>query len=483
VIAAIKQRLMALKAQLSASSQVMISLRNFHSSSVSSLESTPTIASPTTTSSVTAPRSATRSRPLEYTSTSTYYPTNYLTPADLFATLSSKSKPGHVLPLGANPELQTLASAVVTTMRKIWSKATWSNRLYLVERLTEFRFRNNLMEDSDLALDWSILLFVQATETIPSSKVTYIKSLAALFRRQGRDLPLCSLLVTALRGESTIPTHQAVPALDHHIDRMLQRAQLDSNPNLELAIFIMYKTASRADEVLRLTKDQFILATPQMIVVEWLSKTKTTRLDPWRTSAWTVIVHPEAPMTRYVEVIKKLEPETPLLDWSTTKFCSWMQSDPATENLSAQSIKRGALTILSHMVLGGQLDISLIPRLAKHKVEFDVFPATTLRYLDDRVTLAKMMRTQEATALLPCLPRARPPLVNPHATLPLPPPLARRPRGRPRMNQEASPDLPPRAATLPPMARPLDTTLNARQEGLTIAERVRQRHLQQQHQH
>ena len=154
----------------------------------------------------------------------------------------------------------------------------------------------------------------------------------------------------------------------------------------------------------RLTKESFALNTPSEIIVEWMANTKTTRMDPWRTSAWTVIQH-HAPMNHYNEIIQSL-PATadPLLDSTTAQFVAWVQQDQQTSKITAQSIKRGSLTLLSQMVLKQELDISLIPRMAKHKVEFDVFPATTLRYLSDRITLARMLRTQEATRLLKCIP-------------------------------------------------------------------------------
>lgn len=454
--------------------------RRFQQSSVFSSVLIPTTPSRTATCAVTDPNIANvLSTPAssQISSKRSFFPTT----AELFSFLCLKN-PGQILPPTASPQLQQLATDAAKTMTNIWASSTWSNRLYLVERLTEFRVQHNLQQDnSDLALDWSILLFVQATEVSPASKLTYVKSLAALYRRQGRELPLCSLLATALQGTATIPTHQAIPATDHHVDRMMMRAVMESHPNLELAIFIMWKTASRADEVLRLTKEQIISASPEMIVVEWLSKTKTTRLDPWRTSAWTVIMH-EAPMTHYVDIINNLQPEEPILDWTTPQFAAWMNRDEATKHLTAQSIKRGALTILSHMVLGGLLDISLIPRLAKHKVEFDVFPTTTLRYLSDRVTLARLLRTQEATKLLPCNPRSTPEVAPPNRDppLPLPQPHQQRRRGRPTLQEVAARQViaqhqQQRSLTPPP--RPFSRSpLNSDLPGDTIAERIRRRH-------
>jgi len=326
-----------------------------------------------------------------------------LSSAELFKTLSTKNSP--FLKISENSSyLHQLQAQVITTMKNVWAQSTWNNRISLVQRLEEFRVNNNLhLDESDLALDWSILLFVQSTNTTPQSKLTYVKSLAATYRRQQHELPLCSLLASALRPVALVPMHQAVPISEQQVDLLLSRAETE-NLHLMLAVFLMFKTASRFDDVARLTKESFVLNTPSEIIVEWMANTKTTRMDPWRTSAWTVIQH-HAPMNHYNEIIQSL-PATadPLLDSTTAQFVAWVQQDQQTSKITAQSIKRGSLTLLSQMVLKQELDISLIPRMAKHKVEFDVFPATTLRYLSDRITLARMLRTQEATRLLKCIP-------------------------------------------------------------------------------
>lgn len=259
--------------------------------------------------------------------------------------------------------------------------------------------------------------------TIPSSKLTYVKHLTALYKRQEHQLPLCSIYATALRGLASVPMHQARPASHINIDRMLQRASADSE-RLQAAIFVMWKTASRWDEISRLTKESFILVTDQEIIVEWMNNTKTTRLDPWRSSTWTVIHHP-APMTQYANTINSLQAEERLIELSTSQFVDWMQKDPQTRFLTAQSIKRGALSLLVQFVIANQLDMALLPRLAKHKMSIDVLPATTFRYLDDKVSLARMMKTQDASMLLPCLPHAGPMLAElmPEDD-PFPPPMA-----------------------------------------------------------
>lgn len=329
------------------------------------------------------------------------------TPPELFNALTSEADPKILRQHSDLTPLQNLQIGAIKSIRQIWANSTWANRISLVTRLENFRRHNpQLAENNDTALDWSIILFVESTQTIASSKLTYIKHLLALYKRQEHQLPICSIYATALRGLGSVPTHQARPASHTSIDRMLMRASAES-VRLQTAIFIAWKTASRWDEISRLTKESFILVTDQEIIVEWMNNTKTTRLDPWRSSTWTVIKHP-ALMTHYVNVINSLQPEETLTPFSTTQFVDWLQKDPQTRSLTAQSIKRGALTLLVQFVIANQLDIALIPRMAKHKLSVDILPATTFRYLDDKISLARMMKTQDASILLPCQPHAGP---------------------------------------------------------------------------
>lgn len=303
--------------------------------------------------------------------------------------------------------LQRLQTNAVLSIRQIWANSTWANRISLVSRVENFRRQHpELQQNTDTALDWSIVLFAESTQTIPSSKLTYVKHLLALYKRQEHQLPICSIYATALRATGSVPMHQARPASHINIDRMLMRASAESR-RLQTAIFIAWKTASRWDEISRLTKESFIRVSDNEIIVEWMNNTKTTRLDPWRSSTWTVIHH-QAPMTYFVEVINSLQPEEILTPFSTSQFVDWMQKDLQTRHLTAQSIKRGALTLLVQFVIANQLDIALVPRMAKHKMAVDILPATTFRYLDDRVSLARMMKTQDASILLVCMPHAFP---------------------------------------------------------------------------
>jgi hypothetical protein len=189
---------------------------------------------------------------------------------------------------------------------------------------------------------------------------------------------------------------------------------------MQAAIFLAWKCAARVDEICRLMGKSFLQLKENEIVVEWLDRTKSTSATPFTTRAWTV-VHHQAPMSEILDILRRLHPEELLLDLSTDQVVDWIRRDAELALLSAHSLKRGAMGVLTMMVVDRQLDIELLARVAKHKTDHEVLSPSTLRYPPDRVAVAKMLRTQEATVLLPCLPYATPPPNN--ALPPLPPEL------------------------------------------------------------
>lgn len=296
----------------------------------------------------------------------------------------------------------------MSQIQHIWADSTWSARRNLLNRFTAFAAQHEISLTSPEDLDWAVPLFVESTGVSTSSKLSYSKTLAALYHRLGAKTPVLDMYAAALRASGgTIPMHQAVPAQCEQVDRLLLRAQLVS-PRVLAALFLLWKSAARFDEISRMTGSSFIHIAPDEIIVEWLDRTKTSRADPFRVSCWTVVRH-NAPMTQIADTLRELQPEEPLLDWTTQQFASWVQQEDSTQQLSAHSFKRGALDVLAGRAAAGDIDIKLLPLLAKHKWTDD-FPCTTLRYIGDRVALARMLRTQDATVLLPCtIPEPLPP--------------------------------------------------------------------------
>lgn len=310
--------------------------------------------------------------------------------------------------------IHALRASAVAMMNNIWADSTWGQRVSLHRRLTQFICNNitHLGPNPDSQLDWAIVLFVESTQTTVQTKLTYVKTLAALFRRTSGDLlPICSMYSTALRSSGAIiPVHQALPASPEHVDNLLARSS--TLPRQVAAIFLLWKTASRWDEISRITGAAIRRAQPEEIVIEWLDRTKTSRADPYKSSTWTV-VHHFAPMTEIAATLRALRPEELLINMTTQQLATFLRADVQTSHLTAHSFKRGALTQLMRHVSMKRLSPEIVPRLAKHKSAFEALPATTIRYASsDPVSTARALGTQEATVLLECNPRP------PHSRVP-----------------------------------------------------------------
>jgi hypothetical protein len=168
------------------------------------------------------------------------------------------------------------------------------------------------------------------------------------------------------------------------------------NPTLRVALFVAWKCAARWADVLELSGKSFVQLTPTQIVVAWDS-TKTTSAGDFRAWRWTVI-HDRLPMDWVVQVLETLGQLQPLTRVPTSVLPQHLQKFGG--DFTAHSIKRGALDHLVREAVDGKLDIKLIPLLAKHQDPSNQFPASTLRYIQDKVALALLLGSQKATILL-----------------------------------------------------------------------------------
>ena len=308
-------------------------------------------------------------------------------------------------------ELARLESAAIDTIKQMWAESTLYNKQLTWARFTAF-CRNNNFKLPD-QLDYAAMLWVQsttATKTLPATRLRYSMDLTSIASRLGVPVPLCRMFQSGLRSSGAlIPQEQAAPFLLDHV-RMLATATASERfaSRLLSALFVAWKTASRWDEVSRLTRDQIVLIRPQEIIIAWGTKTKTTRADPFRADSQVILAHdddiPEAIRT----TLDELPPDTDLCPRSTEWFSAWIRRVLSAnkvrnpERYSAHSVKRGALTFLSYAV-PDHLSPSLFSILAKHRIDDpSVAPATTtLRYIGDPVQRARVVRTDLATILLP----------------------------------------------------------------------------------
>jgi hypothetical protein len=239
-----------------------------------------------------------------------------------------------------------------------------------------------------------------------TTKSSCASSLAATARRLGTPTPLLSLLQFALNASaSTIPTRQAVPATSRHIFVLVNSALHNDDSNLAVAIWLCWKTASRWSDLMMLKRHNFLEVNQQQqrIVIRW-AETKTNRTQSFRPDSWTVVVEADPQPAWMFELARRtinaLPPNLFFTTTTTEQMRRFMRSLPQTVSLTAHSIKRGAVNALVEAAVDGRLDPRLIPLLAKHKDVANQFPATTLRYASDQVSLALMLGTQHATTLL-----------------------------------------------------------------------------------
>ena len=248
--------------------------------------------------------------------------------------------------------------------------------------------------------------FVTATRTSASTQYTYAKTLRALAHRLGStSTPVLDMVISGLRVSSNAtPPEQAVPATPQQMQILMGHAwQHDSSGKFPLALWIMWKTASRADDMRGLTKKSILLVdnNNNQVVIEW-GDLKTNRQQRYRNYSLTVLQEDTHPATLNIlqGVLRRMKADDKLFVMSTTTFRRWMQSFPQTRSLTAHSIKRGAINILAQHAAEGRFDPRLLAVVAKHQDPLHAFPSTTLRYVTDKIAMARMMRTQDATRWL-----------------------------------------------------------------------------------
>ncbi len=294
---------------------------------------------------------------------------------------------------------------IIRTALPMWAASTWQQRRSLLQRLERFLLQHKELQSAPMGMQ--IAAFITAsTTTRPSTKLSYGKQLRALAKKTGTtstpvlDLVLSGLSVTASSAE----IHQATPATKQQIITLmksLKERQSTSHTRLALALFLAWKTASRWSDIVALKKKNVLEITATQAVIEW-GETKTTRRDRFRPTGWTVVEEKKYPalLIELQQQLDLMNDNEPLTTTTTAQLRQLFRSNPATQQLTAHSIKRGALDVLLTAAANKKLDPRLIPLLAKHKDCASQFPATTIRYLANKPNLARMLGTQKATKLL-----------------------------------------------------------------------------------
>lgn len=286
--------------------------------------------------------------------------------------------------LGALLGDTNLTGEVIQAMSPMWARGTWAARGRIWRQLVEFAAARGAAPTAMMA----VRMLTTKTNTV-QSKHTEAKSVMALLRQMGQQTRPIELYVKALQAQGALePVRQAKPITQAQMLRVAAAVPVDARTAVQLT----WKAASRWSETAGLTRDQFVEVTPNQVVISWGRSTKSSRLQPFRESMYTVIQGSGTDMI--ARAVKHMKPGRPLTT-TTTEQLNRVMRRVLGPGYTSHSIKHGAITELFRHVAAGKLTIPEVMRLAKHKqVE------TTLRYVGSPVDAAMALGTQRATQLL-----------------------------------------------------------------------------------
>jgi hypothetical protein len=254
-------------------------------------------------------------------------------------------------------------------------------------------------------MDYCAMLFVESTRatTEPSTRLKYSKDLAAIATRLGLGSPISRMYQSGLRSQGAlIPQKQAPPISIDQVRTLLPRAaQERMGDRLQALLFIMWKSASRFDEAHNLQGDQLLELTETRIIIWWRDRTKTTRQNPFRPDSFVVIEHPTGIPPSILQTLRALGKDESLWPHTVEHFDKWLQKALPNSGITAHSFKAGAISVLFEAVVREELDLAMIPLIAKHRPTIPEISGTTIRYPRDPIAVALALKTQKATILLP----------------------------------------------------------------------------------
>lgn len=301
-------------------------------------------------------------------------------------------------------------SIIASALTPMLADSTWYHRANLLNHL--YQFLTTPRSRPELPLEIRICLFVlkERAHCQASTKLGYAKNFRAMANAIGMtEHPTLNMLIKALSSlAASAPIRQAQLATVEQLAAMSCRALLDEkNPALAHSIYLCTKTCSRWGDLVNLTKENFIINHPDLeeneILVLWGTKIKTSRFRPFKATGFTVVREEKCPvqMANMKEYIRKMKKDQKFCPKSTDQMLKWLKKKKDTANLSCHSFKRTGLDILAAAVVRGELQPTLLPLMAKHQDKnLQYIPESTIRYIANKVALAKILKTQEATRLL-----------------------------------------------------------------------------------
>lgn len=291
--------------------------------------------------------------------------------------------------------LPLLEAQLETTIAAIWSRSTWNQFRSLWQRF--HLFATLTLGEEDVSPDHAAALFVVSMNVSVQTKHTYIRNFITIFRKLEWTHQELTLLDTALRTQGClVPMTQAKPMTQADAQKLFRSLPTPHN----YLVMLAWKTASRWDEIARLTPHSFLQSdNPMEIIIYFGSETKASRTRPFRPDLFAVI---RGAYTKELQAflyprIRTTSPHQPLFPIPTATIREML--DPW--GYSAHSMKRGAILHLLHVLPEGSPHLSLLPLLGKHAPHYHVLNDMEIRYgAEHQIGAARHLGTGILTCLL-----------------------------------------------------------------------------------
>jgi integrase len=274
-------------------------------------------------------------------------------------------------------ELEPIRLQVLETIRNRWAISTTQSRNRLYNELLGMASL-----EPGLPLQTTAALMVQRKGVTIQTKLSYAKNLHAILRQLNQETELLSSYIAGLRAMGAeIPQKQAAPITRDVLENIV------CPPPVKVALLMAWKTASRLDEIARLTPESIVESTPSEVIIWFGRHTKTSRSRPLMPQLFQVI------RGEWTEFIHNNLPEA-FRNWPTTAAMARHLPQPYTMH----SIKHGAAQTMLKLAAEGKVDLSLIPTVLKHASAQRIVSETTVRYMaQSKADLARTFRTGEVT--------------------------------------------------------------------------------------
>ncbi|KAF8300566.1 putative trans-sialidase [Trypanosoma cruzi] len=221
----------------------------------------------------------------------------------------------------------------------------------------------------------SCAALLMAIDVAPSTRLQYGRMLRSMAEmdRTPPDMMILGLQKIAARSE----TKQARPVTEEEMNQVI-RSRIDWKERVVLRL--AWITASRCSEIAALTPKNFIMEPDGTIILDWSVAPKTARADPHRASRFVRARGQDA--FNIIKLCRTLQENEKL----TNITAAHVGRALVPWDVTAHSIKQGALRHAAQIVEAYNLNPHVISQLAKHVNPFDL-PQNTVRYLGRYTTM------------------------------------------------------------------------------------------------